>query len=646
MPVNNNYEIQEYQGNSSGRIYNFPFRCFSLDHLKVELIDSKGSVTELIRNTDYKVTGGLDNAGGMITYPLDASLKALSSSETIRIYRSTPMEQSIDYPTYQQAIENALDKVIMLLQETINTSAVNIANEAREKVNKALAIATTKTDTDGSNIDKYQFLTALGIGSNGELDLTDLCRTDGSNADAEAFQSLVGMPEVESSISEINDYLSGLVKTDGSNITVEEWRTLLGIKDTLAIAPQTIVKGAVGDIPSGWQEGWCDKPAQHLEVSTSGSSSLIVKSGLQVAAGVEGKVLLSNELESDTSLDISSALAQTNGTFYIYADLDTSGSMSFGYTENEPYVGLSNVKLSANILNPQDSNWTGSGVSWSNGNWVVVSNGHYSSLTVNNSSDGSTTTYWESAGAIPTWVYVGNTIESNIITQVKIYPYTAYNPKNFIIQGANEIGSWVDLVTVTNKTDWTVGTPSIFNLPENSDYNYIRIYITANTGGSAYTLINEIQLIGAQIDRSFYNTSNQTHYDKSGNSISRVYLGEVSIASGAVTHVLNYQHSTTVTMPVNGGSNIGTNSKYFLDKPYLGYCTSQVRIYHESKWGKTGGFGTDSNNGRGTLSNITEGKLSVQTGGSGIMSIGLYSGSEFSSTATSAIAKVTVQRGW
>ena len=267
MPVNNNYDIQEYQGNSSGRIFNFPFRCFSLDHLKVELIDSKGSVSELIQNTDYKVTGGLDNSGGMITYPLDASLKALSSSETIRIYRSTPMEQSIDYPTYQQAIENALDKVTMLLQEAVNDSAVNIANEAREKVNQVLAFATTKADIDGSNIDKYPFLTALGIGSDGELDLTDFCRTDGSNADAEAFQALVGMPEVESELSEL---FVSTAKTDCSNIQVDQWQAQLGIdRSMLAIAPQTIVKGAVGDIPNGWDEGWCDKPAMHLYQSNT-----------------------------------------------------------------------------------------------------------------------------------------------------------------------------------------------------------------------------------------------------------------------------------------------------------------------------------------------------------------------------------------
>ncbi len=123
VPVNNNYEVVEYQGNASGRIFNFPFRCFTLEHLVVEHIDADGSQSVLVQNTDYAVTGGLDNSGGMITYPLAAEIPALTAAETLRIYRSTPMEQAIDYPTYQQAIENALDKSAMVLQEVAAGSA-------------------------------------------------------------------------------------------------------------------------------------------------------------------------------------------------------------------------------------------------------------------------------------------------------------------------------------------------------------------------------------------------------------------------------------------------------------------------------------------------------------------------------------------
>ena len=110
---------------------------------------------------------------------------------------------------------------------------------------------------------------------------------------------------------------------------------------SMAIRPQTIVKGAVGSIPDGWEDGWCDKPALHMV--TSGSSELTISAGLQVAAGVEGMVVLSNELESDTVLDVSSAVAQTSGTFYTYADVGSTGALSFGYSEIKPQVSLQSV---------------------------------------------------------------------------------------------------------------------------------------------------------------------------------------------------------------------------------------------------------------------------------------------------------------
>ena len=798
MPVNNNYEIQEYQGNSSGRIYNFPFRCFSLDHLKIELIDSKGSVTELIRNKDYKVTGGLDNSGGMITYPLDASLKALSSSETIRIYRSTPMEQSIDYPTYQQAIENALDKVTMLLQEAVNDSAVNIANEAREKVNQILAFATIKADTDGSNIDKYPFLTALGIGSDGELDLTDLCRTDGSNADAEAFQTLVRMPEVESDLSELS---VSTAKTDGSNIQVDQWQTQLGIdRSMLAIAPQTIVKGAVGDIPEGWLEGWCDKPAEHLfygnslvagyrgllpyftqasmpgwgvvvassenlatqagylafdndrstywntlsasshtlkytgklkngmleaysitaraldgndatvapsswklqdsdgntldtqssitdwvsgetkvfilstPVATSelgglqfidvvnngysgvymaiGNISFLesipedsvidIKAGLQVAAGVEGRVLLSNELEADVSVGTSGL---TDGTHYVYADLNEDGTYAgFGSTDVEPKVGVSKFYLTVSQIPEMTSNNTPVG---------YVATASSSEVDAYKAFTSDLSSYWMSAlttgdHTLEIELPEAITLRKYIIT-TRYYGSTtgARAPKDWVLEGSNDDG--VTWNTIDTQTDQFVGDipedSSTYSVNVDESYKVYQLRITA--GRSSGVSIGYLELYYDRTDFDFYNTATHTHYNSDGNSIRRVYIGEVDIVSGAITHIVNYQHGTTVTMPVNGGENIGINSKYYLDTPYLGYGTSQARIYKDSKWGKTGWIFSDGG-GFGVSANYSNRLLSVQTGARYLhSSYPTSSGGEISAPAsTSAIAKVTVQRGW
>ena len=78
-------------------------------------------------------------------------------------------------------------------------------------------------------------------------DWSQFAQTDGSNADAEAYQALVGMPEVKNDISELS---VSTAKTDGSNITVEEWRILLGIKD--GVTAGTVAYYCAESPPDGW----------------------------------------------------------------------------------------------------------------------------------------------------------------------------------------------------------------------------------------------------------------------------------------------------------------------------------------------------------------------------------------------------------
>ena len=148
MPVLNNYDIIEYHGNNSGRTFNFLFRCYSLDHLIVEHTDINGVAVQLTRNIDYTVTGGFSNNGGMITYPLQPEKTLLATGETLRIFRRTPLEQEIDFPPYQQNIENALDKNIMLIQEM--QSVILNANDVLSNTQEALQFSQTAMYTANS----------------------------------------------------------------------------------------------------------------------------------------------------------------------------------------------------------------------------------------------------------------------------------------------------------------------------------------------------------------------------------------------------------------------------------------------------------------------------------------------------------------
>lgn len=177
MPTLNNYNITEYHGNSNGNTYNFSFRCYSLDNLIVDLTDINCVTVQLTRNIDYTVDGGLSNAGGMVTYPLQPEKPLLATGETLRIFRRTPLEQDIDFPPYQQNIENALDKNVMLLQEMqsavisasavlsntqealqLSQTAINTANSAKTDADSALSSITQALDTVNQSESKIDLI--------------------------------------------------------------------------------------------------------------------------------------------------------------------------------------------------------------------------------------------------------------------------------------------------------------------------------------------------------------------------------------------------------------------------------------------------------------------------------------------------------
>ena len=220
MPVLNNYNIIEYHGNSNGKTFNFPFRCYSLDNLIVELTDTSGVTVQLTRNIDYTVTGGLSNDGGMITYPLQPEKILLATGETLRIFRRTPLEQDIDFPPYQQNIENALDKNVMLLQEM--QSVILSANDVLSNIQEALQFSqiamytanSAKTDADSALSSITQALDTVNQ-SESKINLiiefiNDITNSLELETGTENFFTVAG--SLESQIAELTSRVTELTK--------------------------------------------------------------------------------------------------------------------------------------------------------------------------------------------------------------------------------------------------------------------------------------------------------------------------------------------------------------------------------------------------------------------------------------------------
>ncbi len=815
MPVNDNYEIQEYYGNSSGRIFNFPFRCFSLEHLVVELLGADGSVTTLLQNTDYAVSGGLDNAGGMVTYPLASELPPLCPSERLRIYRVTPLEQPIDYPSYQQTIENALDKTTMLLQEAVNESAVVIANEAVEtvnaavgSVNEAVAAIADKVDGDGNGItDRLAFLAKLGINTDGEVELSDVAYTSGGNIDVAAYRSLLGMPAIEEDIADYTAQASSV----GSMVSAIDSR-VTALEDTpVAVKPQTIVAGATGELPDGWILKDCDAIASHLY--PSGTTEVTVAAGLQVAAGVNGQLVISETTASDIAVDVSDYTTGSETTGYVYADIGTGGTVSIGLTSAAPQVGLSpsyDISIVTPVMTAAVSNdftAVGSSVAsttyynyyeafnrvvaiqydgwlsannfvfnadsiydgdeyirifrtdleeltvnkvrlcpyseggtiygkaykfnleavdadenitilktvegcneWSSGEylefefdtvktvylqirvlqtygyvscgfsdiqWIydesmltessevmtsatspdgnaVTADSYYNATwapyhAMDGNANTTTGTAWESDVSTGDHWFMREIPESRILKSYDMYIWNgsggyALCMSTWTLYGSNDGTDFTELDSQSIDAAGNAATTMTFELSDNTmACRYYKFVGQSYTG--TYCIIGEVSLNFKVNAGDFYNTAKQSHYDPYNNPISRVYIGEVVFADGAVDSVVNYQQGTVCTLPVNAGDNIVINSKYYLARPYLGDCGSQVRIYHENKWGNPGWL--YSAEGYGVKANMTDGVLSVQSGTSYLTAPGAQIGGEFSlATNQPKRAKATVIRQW
>ena len=556
-------------------------------------------------------------------------------------------------------------------QESVNAAA-EAAQEAAETAAEALLTAaesshahTNKSSLDLINCTDGTFMYGdieLARADLGNVDMSGYAATSGSNIEVEAYRTLLGMPEAEESIAANAAGLAvaeaGVAEAAADIADLEEVQA----KSVSAIAPQTIVKGAVGELPAGWLDGWCDRPAAHLVNSTLGTSALTVQAGLQVAAGVAGKVVLSPELETDTELDITDAINQTDGTFYIYADVGTTGSMSFGYTDIEPQVGLSrSVAIGGNIVPIMTSATTPVG-------YIVSSNRPQEADFLPYKAFNRTAVDIHDCWYTPQGA--GSTLEIELPEETAILMYSmrarntpdSYNAHitQWNLRGSNTgvDGSWTVLDSQAG-ISWAVNELKSFVLNTPATYKHYQIEVIAissplGVGAS----LSEFNLFGIVDTGDFYNTANHTHYDKDDNILSRVYIGEFEIEDSALAALINYQHGTCCTLPVNEGNNIlAGNNSYQMRSPYRGLCAVELLLYATLRFGSgdtwaNPGHVTWNNQGsvnsyNGSTATLYDNIINVVTAASGVYGALLISGSgSVLLPIASAPAKVMVKRNW
>ena len=119
MTVTSTISSQTFPGTGAQTVFDFAFNIPATGDERVFLTDGSGNVTTLA-STTYSINGYNSNSGGALTYPLVGS--PLASSSTITIARDLPVVQDTvlenQGPYFPNAVEQALDYVTMLIQQT------------------------------------------------------------------------------------------------------------------------------------------------------------------------------------------------------------------------------------------------------------------------------------------------------------------------------------------------------------------------------------------------------------------------------------------------------------------------------------------------------------------------------------------------
>lgn len=91
MTVSTEVSREEYSGNGVTTDFDYRFRVFTAENIRVEVVDPQGQIAALTLNTDFTVTGAGSRAGGKVRLK-----KPLGKDWRISISRHLPITQETD----------------------------------------------------------------------------------------------------------------------------------------------------------------------------------------------------------------------------------------------------------------------------------------------------------------------------------------------------------------------------------------------------------------------------------------------------------------------------------------------------------------------------------------------------------------------
>lgn len=142
-------KVGPFLGNGVATAFPFTFKVFTTSDITLTLTDTSGAATTLTLGSDYSIALNVDqdnNPGGTITYPLSGS--PLAAGQTLTGLGSLAASQGTDLTSLgrflPQVIENAFDKLTILMQQVLEKVGRTLVAPASESSIGALPTAANR----------------------------------------------------------------------------------------------------------------------------------------------------------------------------------------------------------------------------------------------------------------------------------------------------------------------------------------------------------------------------------------------------------------------------------------------------------------------------------------------------------------------
>jgi hypothetical protein len=423
-------------------------------------------------------------------------------------------------------------------------------------------------------------------------------------------------------------------------------------KGSVNIAPQTIVRAQVGPRPDGWTAADCDAPVQSMSAesavivnndvlpvfSSSNSSGGMTVSAQSIysstypvwkafnkqAVNYTDSWQSGNDFASDTGVGSSWIQVDMGSQFNVARIVLYPRNEDGTFNTNFPYdfdIVIDGVKVKEvrNAIPPSST----ARMEFDLDSPVT---GQIVRLDITRTGGASVT----SLGQF--YVYDAEVVSGSALVQIAAGLQVAYAD-----EGRVQLSDVLDSAHAVDLSAAADGTSYIYaDLSEDGAFS----------GFGATAVAPEVGAEKADTLADHFNPAEVVMYNVAGSPVRRVYIGTAEKASGAITSVHCYSLGTVVTMPINSGNPVATQSLVLDELPYAYSRMMQVepQLYGEGIWGKAGWIYTSA--GLGVSATVRKEAIRVVTG-TGLTAQYASIGGDFNANIPSpAKIRVTVHRGY